>query len=162
DRRPRRGSCRGRRHARGPDGLLRGLSPDRALAAVTAGGGPVSWHGAPRQPAKPSDFAGTSRRVLRRLLQDRLRIGALALFGLVGVTLSVVGPRILGHATDLVFDGFVSGLFPAGMSKDEAVRSLRDGGDAQLAELVASLEDRKSTRLNSSHVKISYAVFCLK
>src|SRR5690606_40089162 len=25
-----------------------------------------------------------------------------------------------------------------------------------------NLEDRKSTRLNSSHVKISYAVFCLK
>src|SRR5690606_42154632 len=27
---------------------------------------------------------------------------------------------------------------------------------------VEGLEDRKSTRLNSSHVKISYAVFCLK
>src|SRR5690606_19529856 len=27
---------------------------------------------------------------------------------------------------------------------------------------VADLGDRKSTRLNSSHVKISYAVFCLK
>src|SRR5438874_8986144 len=26
----------------------------------------------------------------------------------------------------------------------------------------SSLEDRKSTRLNSSHVEISYAVFCLK
>src|SRR5690606_39833220 len=26
----------------------------------------------------------------------------------------------------------------------------------------SSLRDRKSTRLNSSHVKISYAVFCLK
>src|SRR5690554_7515045 len=26
----------------------------------------------------------------------------------------------------------------------------------------APLEDRKSTRLNSSHVRISYAVFCLK
>src|SRR5699024_958306 len=26
----------------------------------------------------------------------------------------------------------------------------------------AKLEDRKSTRLNSSHVSISYAVFCLK
>src|SRR5690606_42149487 len=25
-----------------------------------------------------------------------------------------------------------------------------------------TLQDRKSTRLNSSHVKISYAVFCLK
>src|SRR3712207_7697739 len=32
---------------------------------------------------------------------------------------------------------------------------LRPGGDAELA-------DRKSTRLNSSHANISYAVFCLK
>src|SRR5690606_7877694 len=30
------------------------------------------------------------------------------------------------------------------------------------ATLAQNLEDRKSTRLNSSHVKISYAVFCLK
>src|SRR5690606_40155649 len=27
---------------------------------------------------------------------------------------------------------------------------------------ITTLSDRKSTRLNSSHVKISYAVFCLK
>src|SRR5690554_7403767 len=27
---------------------------------------------------------------------------------------------------------------------------------------VSGIEDRKSTRLNSSHVRISYAVFCLK
>src|SRR5690606_41896525 len=33
----------------------------------------------------------------------------------------------------------------------------------ELAEQLGwSEEDRKSTRLNSSHVKISYAVFCLK
>src|SRR5690606_41712723 len=32
----------------------------------------------------------------------------------------------------------------------------------QHAQLVAGVLDRKSTRLNSSHVKISYAVFCLK
>src|SRR5690625_5940018 len=45
-----------------------------------------------------------------------------------------------------------------------------DVGDAaELAETVAerlpevdALIDRKSTRLNSSHVAISYAVFCLK
>src|SRR5438067_5916412 len=29
-------------------------------------------------------------------------------------------------------------------------------------EVPAALRDRKSTRLNSSHVSISYAVFCLK
>src|SRR5690606_39498643 len=31
-----------------------------------------------------------------------------------------------------------------------------------LNNLRALIQDRKSTRLNSSHVKISYAVFCLK
>src|SRR5690606_41758802 len=31
-----------------------------------------------------------------------------------------------------------------------------------ISKLPLSEEDRKSTRLNSSHVKISYAVFCLK
>src|SRR3712207_7238684 len=31
-----------------------------------------------------------------------------------------------------------------------------------IAEMSGDLEDRKSTRLNSSHANISYAVFCLK
>src|SRR5215475_5795203 len=35
-------------------------------------------------------------------------------------------------------------------------------GPGQAALAVERLGDRKSTRLNSSHVKISYAVFCLK
>src|SRR5256885_5700890 len=37
--------------------------------------------------------------------------------------------------------------------------------DREVADLLAQLEadgDRKSTRLNSSHLVISYAVFCLK
>src|SRR2546427_8730129 len=34
--------------------------------------------------------------------------------------------------------------------------------DELLLWAVAHLEDRKSTRLNSSHSQISYAVFCLK
>ena len=40
-------------------------------------------------------------------------------------------------------------------------------GDTPLPDIVIlthklAREDRKSTRLNSSHVEISYAVFCLK
>src|SRR5690606_41049821 len=33
---------------------------------------------------------------------------------------------------------------------------------AQVRSTADQVSDRKSTRLNSSHVKISYAVFCLK
>src|SRR5437868_4416546 len=35
-------------------------------------------------------------------------------------------------------------------------------GTSQVSEILKAAEDRKSTRLNSSHVSISYAVFCLK
>src|SRR5690606_41318337 len=41
-------------------------------------------------------------------------------------------------------------------------RTLAAGRQARRVGGVATLRDRKSTRLNSSHVKISYAVFCLK
>src|SRR5690554_7553116 len=39
---------------------------------------------------------------------------------------------------------------------------LHDIHEARLLEVRKAFEDRKSTRLNSSHVRISYAVFCLK
>src|SRR5690606_39343409 len=41
-------------------------------------------------------------------------------------------------------------------------RLQRRGSGWQRRRLRANPPDRKSTRLNSSHVKISYAVFCLK
>src|SRR6266704_4237053 len=55
-----------------------------------------------------------------------------------------------GSGTDLGTLADLSGLFPAmfGQSPDPM--------------LEASPTDRKSTRLNSSHVSISYAVFCFK
>src|SRR5690606_40814436 len=52
-------------------------------------------------------------------------------------------------------------------SVDDLVADLRtsrsaDAHPATVYRVLPLLVDRKSTRLNSSHVKISYAVFCLK
>src|SRR2546427_8338438 len=41
-------------------------------------------------------------------------------------------------------------------------RDFIDVADLDRKQLRGILEDRKSTRLNSSHSQISYAVFCLK
>src|SRR5690349_23199893 len=41
-------------------------------------------------------------------------------------------------------------------------RFVGDRSDERGAVDLGEIEDRKSTRLNSSHVEISYAVFCLK
>src|SRR2546430_10007056 len=46
------------------------------------------------------------------------------------------------------------------LDRDEALLALR--GHVHRAEALELRGDRKSTRLNSSHSQISYAVFCLK
>src|SRR5690606_39839712 len=54
-------------------------------------------------------------------------------------------------------DGTLAAREPLG-----ALGQLRDVAEDLGDLLVVERLDRKSTRLNSSHVKISYAVFCLK
>src|SRR5690606_36495959 len=59
------------------------------------------------------------------------------------------------------FAGSAAVLFAKEPSEVEVIND----ADPEIAEayrLLKKLTDRKSTRLNSSHVKISYAVFCLK
>src|SRR5699024_12710915 len=50
-----------------------------------------------------------------------------------------------------------------GANAQQALNARLQGGDPPDAwQLHPDGQDRKSTRLNSSHVSISYAVFCLK
>src|ERR1035438_9636481 len=56
-----------------------------------------------------------------------------------------------------------SGHYPGyGLTAPEHIRRICRGISLVYLLLAASLLDRKSTRLNSSHLGISYAVFCLK
>src|SRR3712207_8754949 len=52
------------------------------------------------------------------------------------------------------------GCPPEGLKAWGRIIYLKTGGHPQLADALAR-KDRKSTRLNSSHANISYAVFCL-
>src|SRR2546427_4732190 len=54
-----------------------------------------------------------------------------------------------------------SGLTPCPVSEGSHLRPLTLT-TVQKSHVRGTLEDRKSTRLNSSHSQISYAVFCLK
>jgi len=54
--------------------------------------------------------------------------------------LSVIGPKVLGHATDLIFAGVVGGQTPEGTSKAEIVDRLRAGGETTRADMLASMD----------------------
>src|SRR5699024_11353195 len=72
-----------------------------------------------------------------------------------------------GREEDLLIDfaGDIKGGNPIVVNDTGSIKSILNDIDG-LSEVVKvrflSKEDRKSTRLNSSHVSISYAVFCLK
>src|SRR2546422_8492130 len=66
--------------------------------------------------------------------------------------------RVLALLYAFVF--FMAGIFPALLFPSDRARFL--GSFVQWGPGVIGIGDRKSTRLNSSHGYISYAVFCLK
>ncbi|HEX6419332.1 MAG TPA: ABC transporter ATP-binding protein [Acidimicrobiales bacterium] len=51
------------------------------------------------------DFAGAARRLLTMLREDRVGVAAVVVLAVAGVVLLVLGPRVLGHATDIVVRG---------------------------------------------------------
>ncbi|MDX6324683.1 MAG: ATP-binding cassette, subfamily multidrug efflux pump, partial [Nocardioidaceae bacterium] len=94
--------------------------------------------GAP--PAKAKNFGSTVKRLADYLKLERRLTAIVAVLGFVAVALSVIGPKILGHATDLVFTGFVASRLPPGSTKAEAVAGLRARGDDQVASMVQAMD----------------------
>src|SRR2546427_9083931 len=66
------------------------------------------------------------------------------------------------HAAQHAVEIFAQQAHDAGLGGGLERRAAERVHVLALALLLASLADRKSTRLNSSHSQISYAVFCLK
>jgi ATP-binding cassette subfamily B multidrug efflux pump len=101
---------------RGPGMFMGGMSTEKAL-----------------------NFGDSGRRLLRMLSPQR----ALIAFGLglavVSVTLSVLGPKILGNVTNLIFTGIISGKLPAGVTKAQAVADARARGSATQARMLGSM-----------------------
>ncbi len=54
---------------------------------------------------RSENFGNVVRRLLRRMAPERLRVVAVIVLAVVSVTLTVIGPRILGHATNIVVAG---------------------------------------------------------
>lgn len=85
------------------------------------------------------DFWSTAARLVRRLAPQRnLSIAVIAL-GLAGTAIGVVVPRILGHATDLLFNGVIGRGLPAGITKAQAVAQARARGQTTFADLLSGM-----------------------
>jgi ATP-binding cassette subfamily B protein len=110
---------------------------------VETGGGPMPGRGpfgGGMVGQKASTFWPSTRRLLNRMRPERTKAYVVIALTLLSVVATSVGPKILGAATDLVFNGLIGSRLPAGISKAEAIARLRKRGDDQVADMVASMD----------------------
>ncbi|HET9724428.1 MAG TPA: ABC transporter ATP-binding protein [Actinomycetota bacterium] len=91
-------------------------------------------------PAKANDFRGSAGRLARRLSPERTMLVAVVLLGALSVVFAITGPRLLGNATDVLFEGVVNQQLPEGATQEQVVARLRAQGNDQLAEMLSGME----------------------
>ena len=88
---------------------------------------------------KALNFGASSRRLLGTLSPQRAMImGGLAM-GVVSVTLSVLGPKLLGNVTNLIFTGVIGSRIPPGITQAEMIARLRSEGHGTEAAMLGAL-----------------------
>jgi ATP-binding cassette, subfamily B, fatty acid transporter len=89
--------------------------------------------------ARSRHFTRTATRLVKRLAPQRRLVAVVIMLGITGTAIGVVVPRILGHATDLLFNGVIGRGLPAGITKQQAVTEARRHGDNAFADLLSGM-----------------------
>lgn len=74
---------------------------------------------------KAMNFGPSLKRLLGRLSPDKPIVVLIFALVTASVVLSSIAPKILGNATNLIFDGIVSKQLQPGTTKEQAVEELR-------------------------------------
>ncbi len=102
------------------------------------GFGPVGRAGGP--PATTRHPGRTLRQLTGRLRPDSRRIALAAILTSTGIAFTVIAPRLIGSATNVIFNGVVGKGLPAGMTKAEVIAQLHAHGQGQLAQLLSGMD----------------------
>lgn len=101
------------------------------------GGGPFGGMGMPAE--KSMNFGPSAKRLLARLSPHRAGVIIVIALSVVSVTLSVLGPKLLGEATNIIFSGIISKTLPAGVTQQQVIDQLRASGDNQKADFISGM-----------------------
>jgi ATP-binding cassette subfamily B multidrug efflux pump len=90
--------------------------------------------------AKPRNFRGSLRRLAGELRPQTPWIGLVVVLAIVSVALSVAAPKILGNATNILFQGVVGKRLPPGFTQQQVIDMLRASGQGQLADMLSGMQ----------------------
>ncbi|MET0932801.1 MAG: ABC transporter ATP-binding protein [Mycetocola sp.] len=112
-------------------------TPARGPARPPMGRGP--WAGAGMPVEKSMNFGPSAKRLMKRLQPEWLRLVLVTVLAVISVTFTVIAPRILGDATNIIFEGAISANLPAGATQEQIVAGLRADGQDQQADMLANM-----------------------
>ena len=119
----------------GPDEL----SEEDLKLAVEAQAASGDWHDGP-PPGKAEAFWPSFKRMVGLLGAYRVSLVVVALAAVGTVVLAVAAPKVLGQATNVIFEGVVSTMLPAGTTKAQAVEALRARGMDDFATMLSAMD----------------------
>jgi len=89
---------------------------------------------------KSKDFRGSALRLAGRLRPEAAKLVVVLVFGVVSVVFAIVGPKMLGHATNVLFEGVINQQLPAGATQEQVIAGLEASGQDQLAEMLTGMQ----------------------
>jgi ATP-binding cassette subfamily B protein len=104
------------------------------------GRGPFGGFGGGMPTPRSKHFRASARRLIGRLAPERAGILAVIACALASVALSVSGPKILGRATNLIFDGVMGARLQPGLTKAQAIAELRASDHGHMADLISGMD----------------------
>ena len=131
----------GRRPSRRKSGEGRAdeLSEDELAMASEAQASSGDWSAGP-PPGKANAFWPSFIRMLSLLMPFKRSLAVAMAAAIGSVVLTVAGPKILGQATNLVFEGWISAHLPAGVTKEQIAQSLTADGRGEMADMVRAMD----------------------
>ena len=119
----------------GPDELS---EEDLKLAAEAQAASGDRHAGPP--PGKAEAFWPSFKRMVGLLGAYRVSLMIVALAAVGTVVLAVAAPKVLGQATNVIFEGVVSTMLPAGTTKAQAIEALRARGMDDFATMLSAMD----------------------
>jgi len=111
---------------------------ERIVAGPGPGRGPM---GGGMVAQKAISFGPSAKRLLGLMGPQRIKAMAVVALAVVSVVLTALGPKILGHATNLIFNGLLGKSLaervPPGATKEQAIEALRARGDGKVADMLS-------------------------
>lgn len=94
----------------------------------------------------------TLKRLIAYILQDKIRLWAVIIAAGLATYTMVLGPKILGQATTAIFEGLISKMLPAGVTKEQAIEGLKASGHESMVDMVASMDIHPGSGVDFTHV----------